>query len=646
MSSFKPSANLKTLQAPTTKSIAFATSSKSNPTESLPYEQRWWASKFHLGPKALIPKRKSTSSTSTTFQTPTSGSAIISHVTFAPNAIKGHPYQMAIVSGPRVCLYGGTTTSSLAQALARKKPKEKEEEPDSLFGSEDKAVNPDRTVSLGGQPAHHAAYHRDGRLLVVGCDKGLVKICDSQSRATLRTFSTHGSNDGFPIRTVGWVPEVAKGQKLVWSAGDDAILRLWDLSGDLAGVGDGVKPVSTMKGHGDAIRCAVAFKTGEQGDQKIRVVTGSYDHSIRVWDCDGITDDISRYEDKDQDRCLCIMDHGAPVEALVVLHPTATSTFKSPIIVSAGGTSIKVWNPQSGNLLSTIITKHSKTITSICIASIVRGDKDDVENDEEKKIVCWRLITAGLDGLIRIHSADELYMSSTGDDMKQKSRIQFPYLHGVKTSLPITALAMSPDCTRLVVGTSTGLVTVRQRAKYVPQGVKRKSPYAPKAGTYSYFMRGASAEADADDHVVLLQNKKKLRKYDAMLQKFRYGDALDEALASRDARAVIAVLEELGKRRGLVSALSNRDEESLEPLLAFTVTFISNPKYTPVLLGVANQLCDIYSNIFGESDTIDEYFKKLHVHVKNECKTQSILNQLIGQIDAVMYTAEVYGSDK
>lgn len=101
------------------------------------------------------------------------------------------------------------------------------------------------------------------------------------------------------------------------------------------------------------------------------------------------------------------------------------------------------------------------------------------------------------------------------------------------------------------------------------------------------------------------------------------------------------MLEELGRRRGLINALSNRDEETLEPLLAFTATFISRPKYTPILIGVANQLCDIYARVFGQSDTIDEYFEKLHVHVRNECRTQSALNQLIGQIDAVMYAAEM-----
>jgi U3 small nucleolar RNA-associated protein 15 len=534
MASFKSASNLKSFQASTTKSIAFATSSKTNPTESLPAEQRWWASKFRLGPSSLLQKKISTSSTSATFQTPTAGSAIISQVTFAPNAIKGHPYQMAIVSGPRVCLYGGTVTSSLARALARTKSGEEEkEEAASLFGKEDNSVKPDRTVALGGQPAYHAAYHRDGRLLVVGCEHGLVKICDSQSRATLRTFKTHAMKDGFPVRSVGWIPEI-KGKKMIWSAGDDAILRVWDLSGDLAGIGDGTKPVLFMKGHSDAIRAAVTYKVGEGDDKKIRLVTGSYDHTIRVWDGDSLNGGAMGYDEDERDRCLSIMDHGAPVESLILLEPTATSTFNTPIIISAGGTSVKLWNPQLGTCLSTIHTKHNKTITSICITSNIRGEEVD---DDGNKTICRRLITAGLDGLIRIHSLDALFGSSLKEKKKAVS-FKLPYLHGVKTPLPITTIAMSPDGTRLVVGTSTGFVTVRQRSKYVPQGRKRKSTYEPKAGTYKYFMRGASIDAEADDHVVQLQKKKKLKSFDIMLQKFRYGDALDEALASRDARSV------------------------------------------------------------------------------------------------------------
>ena len=63
--------------------------------------------------------------------------------------------------------------------------------------------------------------------------------------------------------------------------------------------------------------------------------------------------------------------------------------------------------------------------------------------------------------------------------------------------------------------------------------------FEPQVGTYTYFMRGATVVgADADDHIVMLQKKKKLQKYDVLLQKFRYGDALDAALASRDPSGV------------------------------------------------------------------------------------------------------------
>jgi WD40 repeat protein len=535
MTDFKSSTNLKSLQAPTTKSITFATASKSNPTESLPSEQKWWTTKFHLGPSSLIPKKKTTSATSVTFQTPSAGSAIISHVAFAPNTIKGYPYQMAIVSGPRVGLYGGTHTSSLARSLARPTRNGKSnEEQVSLFGEEEKSVKPDRTVSTGGQPAHHVAYHRDGRLLVLGCDHGYIKICDSQSRATIRTFTTHGLSGGFPIRSTGWLPESKIKRRMIWSAGDDATIRIWDLSGDISGVGDSVKPVITMKGHGDAIRTSVHFVHNE----KSCLVTGSYDHTLRVWDLFDIASSTMEIDHDNNDRCLSTMNHGAPVETLLMLQ---TSKDEVPVIVSAGGTVIKLWNPLLGKCLATIQTKHSKTITSLCLATIIREDEFD-ENASGAKNMSKRIISAGLDGLIRIYSADSIFSTAEENiDIDSSKKYHLQYLHGVKTSETITAIAMSPDNTRLVIGSSTGFVTVKQRAKFVPQGMKRKTRNEPQAGTYSYFMRGASVGADADDHVVIIQKKKKLQKYDEMFLKFRYGDALDAALASRDQRAVSSV---------------------------------------------------------------------------------------------------------
>ena len=104
---------------------------------------------------------------------------------------------------------------------------------------------------------------------------------------------------------------------------------------------------------------------------------------------------------------------------------------------------------------------------------------------------------------------------------------------------------------------------------------------------------------------------------------------------------VIAVIEELGKRRGLTIALSNRDEESLEAILSFTIRFIDNPQYTPYLIGVTHIICDIYGSMLGQSPLVDELFEKLRNKVTNECSVQRMLLRLLGQIDFVMTTAEM-----
>jgi U3 small nucleolar RNA-associated protein 15 len=83
----------------------------------------------------------------------------------------------------------------------------------------------------------------------------------------------------------------------------------------------------------------------------------------------------------------------------------------------------------------------------------------------------------------------------------------------------------------------------------------------------------------------------------------------------------------------------------LEPILSFTTKFITKPRYSPVLIGVADKLCDIYSGVVGQSENIDEYFDKLRRHVKDECRTQKSLLRLIGQIDAVMCASQMQAEE-
>jgi len=141
-------------------------------------------------------------------------------------------------------------------------------------------------------------------------------------------------------------------------------------------------------------------------------------------------------------------------------------------------------------------------------------------------------VTAGLDGLIRIHSA------SNADILSGR----LPYLHGMQTSDPISSLAISPDAGRIAIGTTTGVVTVHQRR---PRRRISASPSVeqqrkePRRGTHSYFARGAHEKShDPDDYLLAHQKRQRLAEYDVFLRKFRYGDALDAVLAKRQPQAV------------------------------------------------------------------------------------------------------------
>ena len=244
-----------------------------------------------------------------------------------------------------------------------------------------------------------------------------------------------------------------------------------------------------------------------------------------------------------------------------------------------------------------------------------------------------RVFTASLDGLLRVHSWD----SHTGT---------LRHLHGIPLGVSITALAADRSANRIAIGTVEGKVLVRQRG---PSITSRKRTRDPPAGTYAFFQRGMNANPVTGDYVVqdVSGKKRKLRSYDVALKQFRYGDALDNALETGDPHVVVGVLEELGKRRGLAISLSNRDEDSLEPALAFTAKFISRPSFSSILIGVADKLLDIYSPIVGESEVIDELFAKLKNTISNERRAHQCLLSLQGQVEALLAAAEddeFYGS--
>lgn len=109
----------------------------------------------------------------------------------------------------------------------------------------------------------------------------------------------------------------------------------------------------------DYVRCVARNPSSDL------LMSASYDHMVNLWDV--------RTESVVQE-----MDHGAPVEALLVFPSGGTC-------VSAGGNYVRVWDLLSGGRLLLSFSNHQKTITSLCIDGCGQ-----------------RLLTAGLDKSVRM----------------------------------------------------------------------------------------------------------------------------------------------------------------------------------------------------------------------------------------------------
>jgi U3 small nucleolar RNA-associated protein 15 len=585
---FKASAELQT-KAPSTRSV----------TSSLPdavsnaSEERYWAEKFGLG-AAQTPAPQYAHYRQVKLNA--GSSSIVHQLLFGSSSPKSKLAPLVTVCGPRVQIYGTTPQSLIHRTLAQHSVSANRKEV---------TVDPDRKIQTGGHLALAASFRNDGRLLAIATHNGQIRVADTTSRATLCTWQTKRR---LPVRSVHWFRD---GQHVLVSS-DDGLLSVWQLKQQGA-VGGDIAPTIVCAGHGDVVRCAALWqlpaKTQHSWPVPAIAASGSYDHTVRLWRMDDL-------REANQDRCLAVLSHGSPVEA--VLWMRSSDPLVPVWLLSAGGTTIKVWNPLSGLCVSITNTQHRKTITCLLFAP----RKDYIENTV---VLHNRVLTGSIDGLLRVHAWDD-----------KMGKLQ--HLHGIDLHVPITSMAISANADRLAVATMDGTVFVRQRG---PSVTEHKRKREPMAGTFAFFTRGMNVEAASDDYVVATGKKRKLQKFDLALKQFRYGDALDESLETRNPQAVVAVLEELGKRRGLTIALSNRDEESLEPILSFTVRYICRPRFSALLIGVANKLIDIYGVVAGQSETIDELFVKLKKQVSAECKMQKALMHVVGQLDAIMASVEL-----
>jgi U3 small nucleolar RNA-associated protein 15 len=420
-----------------------------------------------------------------------------------------------------------------------------------------------KTFSKFKDVAYSASFRNDGKLLVAGGEHPLVQVFDLNSRAVLRTMRGHQA----AVHVTKFGVENTK----LFSCSDDRTVAYWDLTSET--------PIQLMHGHQDYVRCGAGV-----GSSANLWVSGSYDHSVILWDTRTAKPALK-------------INHGHPVEAVLPFPSGA-------ILLTAGADSqLKVWDILTGGRMIQSISNHQKTITTLSF-----------NND------CSRLITGSLDQHLKIYDVRD-----------------YSVLHSIRYNAPILCSALSPDNTHLVTGLGDGMLSIRRRVVKMEEVSTQKARRRTlRGGTYRYFVRGQNLEPSKEDFVVEREQRKRLTTYDKFLRHFRYKQALDAALETNNTVVIYSLLDELVHRKGLFIALSGRDEISLQPILAYLAAHITDPRYTNLLIDITHALLDIYGPVLGQSPAVDAIFKKLRTKVEQEIDVQRTLVRFMGSLDMLI----------
>lgn len=442
-----------------------------------------------------------------------------------------------------------------------------------------------KTISRFSDVAYSGVFRPDGQLVVAGGEMGIIQVFDINSRLVLRQLKGH-------TRAVHWVRYPPSDKLHVLSGSDDSTVRWWDVATQ--------SEVLKLEGHADYVR------SGSANPSSADVwATGSYDHSVNLWDLR-------------TSNAVLKLQHGKPLED-VLFFPSGG------LLATAGGNIVKIWDILGGGRLLHALGSHQKTVTSLCITPPIKVHPNDL-------VASGRLLTGSLDGHVKVFDINE-----------------FKVVHASKYDSPIMSMDLSQTMSTMVVGTSEGKLFIRQKKKVSTAEAEDKKKWSsnaiyeePKVETalrpsnYRYFLRGRSEKATEGDFYVAQQRGPRLAEHDRYLRKFQYKEALVSSLQTSNPTVVLAVMEELIRRQGLISAVSNFDSTSLELLLNFLRKYVTLPKYARILVPFAHKVLDKCAGDFGLSPSLLRQVSIIRDKVENEVRLQESLQSLQGLVQPLI----------
>ncbi|GBF88130.1 hypothetical protein Rsub_00842 [Raphidocelis subcapitata] len=455
-----------------------------------------------------------------------------------------------------------------------------------------------RTIARFKDKAYGATWREDGKLLAAGGQDGIVQVFDPNSRNVLRQLRGHAR--------AAHAARFAGDRTHLLSGGDDVVARWWDIT---AG-----KQVCRLAGHTDYVRSLAASPASSDA-----WLTGSYDHTAKLWD---VRAGGSR--GGGGGGAVMSLDHGAPVED-VAFFPSGG------MAVTAGGNTLCIWDVLGGGRLLKRLANFQKTVTCVALSPLAGPEASAAP----------RLLAGSLDGHVKVFELDG-----------------FTLTHATKYPAPVLSIGISPDAGLLAAGLADGTLTVRRHAR--PRGgggaggaaavgagggaaggvggraARRRARLEMNASTFRYFLRGRSTRAAPGDFAVAARRRARLAPYDKMLKRFLYRDALDAALATRQAGVVDALLEELAARGGLPAALSGRDAAGLLPLVRHLARHVANPRHAATLAGVAARVVDAYAPAVATDARLDAALCALRDALAGEVRLADELAAIQGALEPIL----------
>lgn len=450
-----------------------------------------------------------------------------------------------------------------------------------------------KSITRFSDIAHSGEIRSDGRVLVAGEDTGRIQVFDVNSRAILKTWTTHKQ----PV----WTTKFSPGNPTsLLSASDDRTVRLWDLPSN--------GPVKTFVGHNDYVRCA-NFMPGTMSNM---IVSGSYDSTVKLWD-----------PRTKSNTAVMTFKHAAPVEDVLSL-PSGTT------LLSAAENTVSVLDLVAARPLHAV-TNHQRTVTSLSLASNGR-----------------RLVTGGLEGHVKV-------FETTGWNVVHSAKYQSPVLSlkvipssdGIDSGDRHLAVGMQSGVMSLRTR-QTGAEAAKEKEREKEMAALVAGNIDAHDAKKNKRKRTALAATKLDmigegaDVVIAHEArdfKGKERQWQKDLRHARYSTALDQVLDRQSPEYaplnVLTLLLALRHRSAIRDALEGRDEQTVQPILKWVCGHVSDPRYVSVCVEVGLVLLDLYAEFVGGSAELHEAFRTLHRRVKVEVETAQVACQTGGMLESL-----------